>query len=124
MSEKQVIDAKIEAASGRRKVQAGWRSMWLGLWFGVCLWLVTLVVYKLEPISTASVFWAVRVVREHAAGFLRTLHCDSAGDPASGPMTTSALVSDTNDTTAIAALISQCRPTRHDANDRILLQVS
>ena len=61
MSEKQVIDAKIEAASGRRKVQAGWRSMWLGLWFGVCLWLVTLVVYKLAPISTASVFWAVAV---------------------------------------------------------------
>ena len=35
--------------------------MWLGLWFGVCLWLVTLVVYKLAPISTASVFWAVAV---------------------------------------------------------------
>ena len=61
MSEKQVINAKIEAASGRRKVQAGWRSMWLGLWFCACLWLVTLVVYKLFPISTATVFWAVMV---------------------------------------------------------------
>ena len=61
MSEKQVINAKIEAASGRRKVQAGWRSMWLGLWFCACLWLVTLAVYKLFPISTATVFWAVMV---------------------------------------------------------------
>ena len=59
MSEKQVINEKIEAAAGRRKIQAGWRSMWLGLWIGVCLWLVTLVTYKLMPISTATVFWAV-----------------------------------------------------------------
>lgn len=61
MSEKQVINAKIESASGRRKVHAGWRSMWIGLLFGVCLWLATFVVYKLAPISTATVFWAVIV---------------------------------------------------------------
>ena len=35
--------------------------MWLGLWVGVCLWLVTIATYKLLPISTATVFWIVIV---------------------------------------------------------------
>ncbi|SVE53555.1 uncharacterized protein METZ01_LOCUS506409, partial [marine metagenome] len=50
MSEKQVIDAKIQAAANRRKIQHGWRCMWRGLLFGVCLWLVALVIFKLAPI--------------------------------------------------------------------------
>ena len=61
MSKKQVINEKIEAAAGRRKIQAGWRGMWLGLWVGACLWLVTIATYKLLPISTATVFWIVIV---------------------------------------------------------------
>ena len=58
MSEKQVIDAKIQAAVTRRKIQLGWRSMWHGLLIGVCLWLVTLVMLKLAPIPQASLLWA------------------------------------------------------------------
>ena len=61
MSKKQVINEKIEAAAGRRKIQAGWRGMWLGLWVGGCLWLVTIATYKLLPISTAMVFGLVIV---------------------------------------------------------------
>ena len=58
MSEKQVIDAKIQAAVTRRKIQLGWHSMWRGLLIGVCLWLVTLVMFKLAPIPQASLLWA------------------------------------------------------------------
>ena len=58
MSEKQVIDAKIAAAASRRKLQLGWRNMWLGLLIGVCLWLGALVVYKLAPIPQATLVWA------------------------------------------------------------------
>ena len=58
MSEKQVIDAKIQAAASRRKIQLGWRGMWRGLLIGVCLWLVTLVMFKLAPIPQASLLWA------------------------------------------------------------------
>ena len=58
MSEKQVIDAKIEAAAGRRKLQLGWRNMWLGLLIGVCLWLAALAVYKLAPIPQVTLIWA------------------------------------------------------------------
>ena len=58
MSEKQVIDAKIQAAASRRKIQLGWRGMWRGLLTGVCLWLVTLVMLKLAPIPQASLLWA------------------------------------------------------------------
>ena len=33
--------------------------MWLGLWIGVCLWLVAIVAYKLMPVSESIVFWVV-----------------------------------------------------------------
>ena len=58
MSEKEIIDAKIQAAARRRKIQFGWRSMWCGLLIGVCLWLVTLVMFKIVPIPQAYLFWA------------------------------------------------------------------
>ena len=58
MSEKQVIDAKIDAAARRRKLQRGWRNMWLGLLIGVCLWLAALVVYKLAPVPQTTLLWA------------------------------------------------------------------
>jgi len=58
MSEKQVIDGKIQAAAIRRKIQHGWRCMWRGLLLGVCLWLMALVIYKLAPIPQVSLLWA------------------------------------------------------------------
>lgn len=58
MSDKQIIDAKIEAAASRRKLQKGWQNMWLGLLIGVCLWLAALGVYKLAPIPQATLLWA------------------------------------------------------------------
>ena len=58
MSEKQVIDAKIDAAARRRKLQRGWQNMWLGLLIGVCLWLASLSVYKLAPVPQATLLWA------------------------------------------------------------------
>ena len=58
MSEKQVIDAKIQAAASCRKIQHGWRCMWRGLLLGVCLWLVALVIFKLAPIPQVSLLWA------------------------------------------------------------------
>ena len=58
MSEKQVIDAKIQAATRQRKILLGWRCMWRGLLIGVCLWLVALVVFKIVPISHSALLWA------------------------------------------------------------------
>jgi hypothetical protein len=58
MSDKQIIDAKIEAAASRRKLQKGWQNMWLGLLIGVCLWLAALGIYKLAPIPQATLVWA------------------------------------------------------------------
>jgi|TARA_B100001245_G_scaffold228396_1_gene205628 hypothetical protein len=58
MSEKQVIDAKIQAAASCRKIQHGWRCMWRGLLLGVCLWLAALVIFKLAPIPQVSLLWA------------------------------------------------------------------
>ena len=58
MSEKQVIDAKIDAAARRRKLQRGWQNMWLGLLIGVCLWLASLSVYKLAPVPQTTLLWA------------------------------------------------------------------
>ena len=58
MSEKQVIDAKIQAATRQRKILLGWRCMWRGLLIGVCLWLVALVVFKVVPISHSALLWA------------------------------------------------------------------
>ena len=58
MSEKQVINGKIQAAASRRKIQHGWRCMWRGLLLGVCLWLVALVIFKLAPIPQVSLLWA------------------------------------------------------------------
>jgi len=58
MSEKQVIDAKIQAATRQRKLLLGWRCMWRGLLVGVCLWLVALVVFKVVPISHSVLLWA------------------------------------------------------------------
>ena len=57
MSEKQVIDAKIDAAARRRKLQRGWQNMWLGLLIGVCLWLASLSVYKLAPVPQTTLLW-------------------------------------------------------------------
>jgi len=57
MSEKQVIDAKIQAATRQRKLLLGWRCMWRGLLVGVCLWLVALVVFKVAPISHSTLIW-------------------------------------------------------------------
>ena len=58
MSEKQVIDAKIDAAARRRKLQRGWQNMWFGLLIGVCLWLASLSVYKLAPVPQTTLLWA------------------------------------------------------------------
>ena len=58
MSEKKVIDAKIQAAAIRRKIQHGWRCMWHGLLLGVCLWLVALAIFKLVPIPQITLLWA------------------------------------------------------------------
>ena len=58
MSEKKVIDAKIDAAARRRKLQWGWQNMWLGLLIGVCLWLASLSVYKLAPVPQTTLLWA------------------------------------------------------------------
>jgi hypothetical protein len=58
MSDKQVIDAKIQAAAKRRKLLLGWRCMWRGLLIGVCIWLLALVVFKVAPISYATLLWA------------------------------------------------------------------
>jgi hypothetical protein len=58
MSEKKVIEAKIDAAASRRKLQLGWRNMWLGLLIGACLWLAALAFYKLAPIPQSSLLWA------------------------------------------------------------------
>ena len=58
MSEKQVIDAKIAAAASRRKLQLGWRNMWLGLLIGVCLWLGALVVFTGVPLWGAVIHQA------------------------------------------------------------------
>ena len=58
MSEKRVIDAKIDAATRRRKLQWGWQNMWLGLLIGVCLWLASLSVYKLAPVPQTTLLWA------------------------------------------------------------------
>jgi tetratricopeptide (TPR) repeat protein len=58
MSEKKVIDAKIDAATRRRKLQWGWQNMWLGLLIGVCLWLASLSVYKLAPVPQTTLLWA------------------------------------------------------------------
>ena len=57
MSERQVIEAKIDAAGSRRKLQLGWRNMWLGLLIGACLWLAALAVYKLAPVPQSSLLW-------------------------------------------------------------------
>ena len=57
MSERQVIEAKIDAAASRRKLQLGWRNMWLGLLIGACLWLAALAVYKLAPVPQSSLLW-------------------------------------------------------------------
>lgn len=57
MSERQVIEAKIDAAARRRKLQLGWRNMWLGLLIGACLWLASLAVYKLAPVPQSSLLW-------------------------------------------------------------------
>ena len=58
MREKKIIDAKIVAASNRRKLQRGWQNMWLGLLIGVCFWLASLSVYKLAPVPQTTLFWA------------------------------------------------------------------
>ena len=58
MSEKRGIDAKIVAATRRRKLQWGWQNMWLGLLIGVCLWLASLSVYKLAPVPQTTLLWA------------------------------------------------------------------
>tara|TARA_B100001250_G_scaffold47229_2_gene36959 strand:+ start:5441 stop:7378 length:1938 start_codon:yes stop_codon:yes gene_type:complete len=58
MSEKKIIDAKIDAASNRRKLQRGWQNMWLGLLIGVCFWLASLSVYKLAPVPQTTLLWA------------------------------------------------------------------
>jgi len=58
MSEKRGIDAKIDAATRRRKLQWGWQNMWLGLLIGVCLWLASLSVYKLAPVPQTTLLWA------------------------------------------------------------------
>jgi hypothetical protein len=58
MSGKKVIDAKIDAATRRRKLQWGWQNMWLGLLIGVCLWLASLSVYKLAPVPQTTLLWA------------------------------------------------------------------
>ena len=57
MSERQVIEAKIDAAASRRKLQLGWRNMWLGLLIGACLWLAAIAVYKLAPVPQSSLLW-------------------------------------------------------------------
>ena len=58
MSEKKGIDAKIDAAVRRRKLQRGWQNMWRGLLIGVCLWLASLSVYKLAPVPQTTLLWA------------------------------------------------------------------
>jgi len=58
MSEKLIIDAKINATASRLKLQHGWWNMWLGLLIGVCLWLGCLLVYKLAPIPQAILLWS------------------------------------------------------------------
>jgi len=58
MSDKQVIDAKIQAAAMRRKLLLSWQCMWRGLLVGVCIWLSALVVFKVVPISHDTLIWS------------------------------------------------------------------
>ena len=57
MSQKQLIAGKLKAAASRRQIQLGWRYMWMGFWIFVCLWLASLIFYKLFPVPLATFLW-------------------------------------------------------------------
>ena len=57
MSQKQLIASKLNAAARRRQIQLGWQYMWMGLWICVCLWLVSLISYKLFPVPVDTFLW-------------------------------------------------------------------
>ena len=57
MSQKQLIACKLKAAARRRKIQLSWQCMWMGLWICVCIWLLSLISYKLFPVPTITFFW-------------------------------------------------------------------
>ena len=57
MSQKQLIAGKLKAAASRRQIQLGWRYMWMGFCIFVCLWLASLIFYKLFPVPLATFLW-------------------------------------------------------------------
>jgi predicted translin family RNA/ssDNA-binding protein len=57
MSELELINQTLAKAARLRRMQRALRGLWIGLFSGACLWLVSVIVYKLAPIPLASVFW-------------------------------------------------------------------
>ena len=50
MSELEQIHSAVKRAAQRRRWQRGWRGLWQGFLMGSCLWLTSLVVFKVFPI--------------------------------------------------------------------------
>ncbi|MDB6122789.1 MAG: hypothetical protein JWQ71_1782 [Pedosphaera sp.] len=49
MSDLQLIESTLERASRRRRWERAFRGLWQGFFWGACLWLIALAVYKLLP---------------------------------------------------------------------------
>jgi len=57
MSDLEMIHRTLARAARLRRLQRALRGLWLGLFIGASLWLLSLAVYKLAPIPLSSVFW-------------------------------------------------------------------
>ncbi len=57
MSEIQVIQAALEGAARRRRIERGLRGLFVGLLVGGILWLVGLVIFKLAPVPLETLTW-------------------------------------------------------------------
>lgn len=55
MSDLQVIEATLEKTAQRRRLENGLRALWHGLLIGAALWVLTVITYKLFPISETYV---------------------------------------------------------------------
>jgi len=58
MNELQIIQTTLEGAARRRRWERALRGLWFGLLAGAIVWLVSLAVYKLAPVSASVLLYA------------------------------------------------------------------
>lgn len=61
MSDLQLIEAALQRAAQRRRLERAFRGAWQGLLVGVLIWFITLAVYKLAPVPAWTLSAAVGV---------------------------------------------------------------